>query len=283
MPVLLALLLVTSLFASEVTLHGKKIHYISTGNAAATLILIHGWACDSSFFSEQIKPFSATYRVIAIDLPGHGESQAASTPLTMDLFAQAVEAVRLDAKAVKPVLIGHSMGAAVARQHARLYPHTDSALIFLDGSIFQLPPGEQDRQRWSEMITAMAKSFGPANEKAARERAISVFLSNMYSDSTSRELRIQILGKVLATSPETAEDAMLSMADLNLWRDDAIDLPVLALRAGQRKPPNEVPYLKSLFPRIQYKFMPGVSHFLMLEKPIEVNAEINTFLRSNKL
>ncbi len=278
----LAFLLSTTLFSADISFQDKKLHYTSTGSGPKTLILIHGWACDSTFFSEQIKALSATHRVIALDLPGHGQSESPGI-LTMDLFAQATEAVRLHAKASKPVLIGHSLGATVARQHARLYPNTAAALVLLDGSIFQLPPGEQDRVRWSEMITTLAISFGPVNEKAVRERAISAFLSNMYSDTTSRELRLEILRKILATSPATAQGAMQSLADLSIWREDSIDLPVLALRAGKQKPPNEVPYLKDLFPRIQYKYMPGVSHFLMLEKPIEVNAEINAFLRSNKL
>lgn len=282
MRLILALLLTTPLFSADISFQGRKLHYTSTGSGEKTLILIHGWACDSSFFSEQIKALSATHRVIALDLPGHGQSESPGI-LTMDLFAQATEAVRLHAKANKPILVGHSMGATVARQHVRLYPNSAAALVFLDGSIFQLPPGEQDRVRWSEMITALAKSFGPTNEKAVRERAISAFLSNMYSDSTPRELRLEILRKILATSPDTALGAMQAMADLSIWREDSIQIPVLVLRAGKQKPPNEVPYLKGLFPRIKYKYMPGVSHFLMLEKPVEVNAEINNFLRSNKL
>ena len=282
MRLILALLLTTPLFSADISFQGRKLHYTSTGSGEKTLILIHGWACDSSFFSEQIKALSATHRVIALDLPGHGQSESPGI-LTMDLFAQATEAVRLHAKANKPILVGHSTGATVARQHARLYPNSAAALVFLDGSIFQLPPGEQDRVRWSEMITALAKSFGPTNEKAVRERAISAFLSNMYSDSTPRELRLEILRKILATSPDTALGAMQAMADLSIWREDSIQIPVLVLRAGKQKPPNEVPYLKGLFPRIKYKYMPGVSHFLMLEKPVEVNAEINNFLRSNKL
>lgn len=282
MRLILALLLTTPLFSTDISFQGRKLHYTSTGSGEKTLILIHGWACDSSFFSEQIKALSATHRVIALDLPGHGQSESPGI-LTMDLFAQATEAVRLHAKANKPILVGHSMGATVARQHVRLYPNSAAALVFLDGSIFQLPPGEQDRVRWSEMITALAKSFGPTNEKAVRERAISAFLSNMYSDSTPRELRLEILRKILATSPDTALGAMQAMADLSIWREDSIQIPVLVLRAGKQKPPNEVPYLKGLFPRIKYKYMPGVSHFLMLEKPVEVNAEINNFLRSNKL
>ena len=281
MRLLFLTLLTLNAMAETVSLNGKQIYYTDSGSGPQSLILIHGWACDHSFFEGQWKDLSKDYRVIALDLPGHGQSEMA-TPLTMEGFAMAVSAVLSAAKVDKPILIGHSMGATVAREHARRNPNVARALIFLDGSIFQLPPIEADRERWSETISSMAKSFGPANEKQVRERNISVFLSNMYAESTPREFRMMVLRKILATAPETAQGAMQSMADLKLWREDVLQIPVLALRAGQRPPPNEEAYLKTLFPQLQYKFLPGVSHFLMLEKPAEVNAEIRAFLKGNK-
>lgn len=270
---------ITCLAAETTMLKGKKIFYETRGTGTTTLLLIHGWACDHTFFEPQLAALSKTHRVIAIDLPGHGQSDLPSE-FTVAEFAQAVEAVRNVTKSVKPVLIGHSLGAVIAREHARQFPNQAKALVFLDGAIYQLPPGEADRERWSEGITGMAKRFGPANEKQTRERNISVFLSYLYTDETPRELRMTILKKVLSTNPETAQGAMLSMADLKLWREDKLDLPVLALRAGRQQPPGEDIYLKTLFPRIQYKFLPGVSHFLMLEKPEAVNAEILSFLKA---
>ncbi len=281
MRLLFLTLLTLSAMAETVSLNGKKIYYTDSGSGPQSLMLIHGWACDHSFFEGQWNDLSKNYRVIALDLPGHGQSEMA-TALTMEGFAMAVSAVLSAAKVDKPILIGHSMGATVAREHARRNPNVARALIFLDGSIFQLPPIEADRERWSETISSMAKSFGPANEKQVRERNISVFLSNMYAESTPREFRMTVLRKILATAPETAQSAMQSMADLKLWREDVLQIPVLALRAGQRPPPNEAAYLKTLFPQLQYKFLPGVSHFLMLEKPAEVNAEIRAFLKGNK-
>jgi pimeloyl-ACP methyl ester carboxylesterase len=276
--ILLLTCFLSCLNAETTMLKGKKIFYESRGTGATTLLMIHGWACDHTFFEPQLAALSKTHRVIAIDLPGHGQSDAPPA-FSVGEFAQAVEAVRLATKSAKPILIGHSLGAVIAREHARQFPNQAKALVFLDGAIYQLPPGEADRERWSEGISGMAKRFGPANEKQTRERNISVFLSNLYTDETPRELRMSILKKVLSTSAETAQGAMLSMADLKLWREDKLDLPVLALRAGRQQPPGEDIYLKTLFPRIQYKFLPGVSHFLMLEKPDLVNAEILSFLK----
>jgi pimeloyl-ACP methyl ester carboxylesterase len=279
MPRAFFFLLATAIWlpAAETQLQGRPIHYTVKGAGPNTLLFIHGWSCNETFFAPQVDDFSAQYRTITIDLPGHGKS-GTYTPLTMDLFADAVEAVRKAVKSDKLVLVGHSMGAAVARQYLRRYPGHATALVFLDGSIFQLPPDDAGKTRWSQMITGLAERFSPNQPKEVRERNVSAFLANLYPDSTPREFRMMILRQVLETKPETIEGAMRSMADLNLWREDKFDLPLLALRAGKQPPPGEDIYLKQLFPRVEYKFLPETSHFLQLEKPKEVDALLRAFL-----
>lgn len=278
-----ALLFLSFVLSAEVTTSGgKKVFYLNKGSGPSTILLIHGWACDHTFLDPQFEEFSKSARVLSMDLPGHGQSEAPAK-MDIDSFVASVEAVRASANSQQLILVGHSMGALVAREYARRFPKRSRAMVFLDGSIFQLPPGEADRARWAEGIARMAHGFGPSNEKQTRERSISVFLSNMYTDETPRELRMSVMRKILATAPETAEGAMMTMTDMRLWVEDKIDLPVLALRAGRLQPPNEEPFLKSMFPRLQYKFMPGLSHFLMLENPARVNEEIRSFLKGSKL
>src|SRR5688572_20430607 len=76
--VMLALLLLVVLGSSSplgaATVDGARIHYTSTGHGAKTLILVHGWTCDESSWSEQAPVLAKKYRVITIDLPGHGKS-----------------------------------------------------------------------------------------------------------------------------------------------------------------------------------------------------------------
>jgi pimeloyl-ACP methyl ester carboxylesterase len=283
MRLLIPLLLVAAaIHADSISVNGKKLYYVTKGNGANTLFLIHGWACDHTFLDPQLEEFSKTHRVISIDLPGHGQSEV-PTAANMDSYVAAIEAIRNGTKSNQIVLVGHSLGALIAKEYARLNPRRSKGLVLLDGAIFQLPPGAADRARWAEGITRMAHGFGPSNEKQVRERSISVFLSSLYTDETPRELRMTILRKVLTTAPETAEAAMLSMTDMKLWNDERVDLPVLALRAGRQQPPNEDVFLKTLFPRLQYKYMPGMSHFLMLEQPARVNTEIRSFLKASKL
>ena len=136
---LLYSLLVSAAFtlpATAATVDGLKIHSAVTGQGKQTVIFIHGWTCDSSSWQSQVPEFARKYRVVTVDLPGHGKSGSpADGKFSMDLFARAVEAVREEVKADKVVLVGHSMGAPVIRQYARLYPQHVAALVAVDGPL----------------------------------------------------------------------------------------------------------------------------------------------------
>jgi pimeloyl-ACP methyl ester carboxylesterase len=114
-------------------LDGAKIHYVNYGKGSDALVLIHGWTMNVDNWRDQIQDFARRYHVIAIDLPGHGQSDKPQVSYSMDYFARAVEAVMKDAKAKRAVLVGHSMGTPVARQFYRKYPQKTLALVIVDG------------------------------------------------------------------------------------------------------------------------------------------------------
>jgi pimeloyl-ACP methyl ester carboxylesterase len=70
-------------------LDGAKIHFTDYAADGIALVFVHGWACDETFWSGQTE-LDAKYRVITIDLPGHGQSDNPATPPTMDLYARAI-------------------------------------------------------------------------------------------------------------------------------------------------------------------------------------------------
>jgi pimeloyl-ACP methyl ester carboxylesterase len=119
--------------ARAATLNGARIHSTSTGQGDRTLIFVHGWTCDETSWSEQVPVLARKYRVITIDLPGHGQSDPPKDGrFSMDVFAEAVEAVRAEARADRVVLVGHSMGGPVVYRYAQLHPEHLAALV-LDG------------------------------------------------------------------------------------------------------------------------------------------------------
>src|SRR5512140_2603653 len=120
------------IFAADVD--GAKVHWTSKGSGKEAVILVHGWTCDETSWDFQIPELSRKYRVITLDLPGHGKSDPPKDgKFSMAVFARAVEAVRAEAKIDKAVLVGHSMGTPVIREYAKLYPKHVVGLVPVDG------------------------------------------------------------------------------------------------------------------------------------------------------
>src|SRR5687767_14213946 len=85
--------------ATAATVDGMNIHWTSAGNGAQTIVFVHGWTCDETSWQGQVPELSKRFRVITLDLPGHGKSDSPKDGrFSMALFARAVEAVRAEAK-----------------------------------------------------------------------------------------------------------------------------------------------------------------------------------------
>src|SRR5688572_33439435 len=132
------ILLTAATSSPAATVDGVNVHWTAAGSGRQAIILVHGWTCDESSWKEQVPALSKSYRVITLDLPGHGKSGMPKA-FSMELFARAVEAVRAEAKVDRAVLVGHSMGTPVIRKYALMYPARVAGLVVVDGLV-QLPP-----------------------------------------------------------------------------------------------------------------------------------------------
>src|SRR5205085_5523540 len=112
-----------------------RVHYKSLSEGKTAVVFVHGWCCDHTVWREQAALLNGKVRVLAVDLPGYGQSDKPKVEYTMDLFAQGVDAVLRDAGVEQAVLAGHSMGTPVVRQFYRLFPGKTKALVFVDGAV----------------------------------------------------------------------------------------------------------------------------------------------------
>src|SRR5215467_2630075 len=123
-----------------------RVHYQNYGEGKEAVVFIHGWSCSLKYWKANIPAFVNQSRVIAIDLPGHGESDKPQVTYSMDLFARAIDAVLTDAGVERATLVGHSMGTPVIRQFYRKYPNKTRALVIVDGNLRPFGNPEQMKQ-----------------------------------------------------------------------------------------------------------------------------------------
>ena len=254
---LLGFCLIVSVSAETALVEGRKVHYSSYGKARKALVLIHGWTCDETFWSSNVPGLSKQYRVLTVDLPGHGQSDPAPE-YSMDAFADAVSAVMAAAKVKRATLVGHSMGGHVLLAFARRHREQVSALVAVDVSFY-------DSQSAARSKATKRSFLGPEAVKA-RETIV----RNMFSTATMPATREHILRVMLAVPEEVADGAIQGMRDPEFWRQDQIDLPFLEIAAGSSAYIT-LPALRSRFPRAQLKRIRGTGHFLMMEKPQSFN------------
>lgn len=252
--------------------NGNKIHYYDIGNkrSASALVLVHCWTCNVEFWKEQYLAFP-NYRVIAMDLPGHGKSDKPKVEYSMEFFARAVDAVMRKAGVKKAVLAGHSMGTPITRRFYELFPDKTLGIVVVDGALVPFGPRDQ-----------VEKFFEPLFNDY--EKGAPTFVDGMLPATVEPSLRSFIRTSMLETPEYVGTSAMRLLLDDAYASHGKIDVPVLAIIAQNPMWLAEMEdRYKEVAPRINYQVWEGVSHFLHLEKPKEFNEQVRLFISKNKL
>jgi pimeloyl-ACP methyl ester carboxylesterase len=252
------------------SLDGLQIHSTVRGTGSKTVILVHGYTCDDTTWTEQVPALAKQYRVVTLDLPGHGKSDSPKDgKLSMDLFARAIEAVRAEVKAERMVLVGHSMGTPVVLRYAHLYPAHVSALVFVDG-LMPLPPAQA-----AAMANQGAAMAGPSG-RAAREAMVRRF----FVSGTSPDVQSKVLKMMLGAPEATAVEAMNATREPAGQTTEIPMVPIQGIYASPGLASEQA--VHAAFPWVEYTSIPATGHFLMLEAPEEFNRLLLAFLAKQK-
>ncbi len=137
----------------------EKIYYSDSGKGRV-IVLLHGFLGSSEIWLETIKSLSRFFRVIAIDLPGHGESASYGYIHSMDLMAKSVKSVMDHLKLKRYVIAGHSMGGYTALAFAELFPDSVRGVcLFHSTSFADSDIKKVDRKRAIKLVKSNALVF----------------------------------------------------------------------------------------------------------------------------
>ena len=238
---------------------GTPISYEVHGSGEPTLLFVHGWSCDSRYWRHQVEHFAQHYRVVVLDLAGHGHSGMMRGRYTMQAFGEDVAAVATATNSSRLVLIGHSMGGAVIAEAARLLPGRVIGLIGVD--TFDNIEYPLTRKELDQMRAPLVADFS----KGSRE-----FVAGMLLPGTDPEIREWILADISAAPPFVALSAFEEMMHQYLTGEaarifDSIAVPVIAVNGDLWPVDAEANRRHMLsFEAITLK---DSDHFLMLDRP----------------
>jgi pimeloyl-ACP methyl ester carboxylesterase len=118
-------------FTIEENVDGCKIRYRDTGSSGPMVVFNNGIGGSLESWGNQFAAFGQDYRLVAWDMPGHGQSELGNQPYDPDKFAafgwRFLEHLNID----RAILIGHSMGGGVALRMAALNPSRVSKLALV--------------------------------------------------------------------------------------------------------------------------------------------------------
>lgn len=163
------------------TKFGDEISYMIHGSGSPTLILVHGWTDNRTFWEPHISGLSAKYQVVTLDLASFGESLVKRDEWSMQSFASDVDAVLSALNPEKAVIVGFSMGGAPAIELATLGRENILGIVLVD--IFQdiewRPTDafieefvERERRMWGDE-DYLAKGFSEGASKTLVKRYVS--------------------------------------------------------------------------------------------------------------
>lgn len=241
------------------------------------LFLINGWTGDHGIFTPQIAHFAQSRRVVAINLRGHGASDAPEQEYTIAGFADdlAWQCARLGLQ--RPLVIGHSLGGAIALELCGRYPGLACGLILIDSIV--LPPKElRDSPAVRKLIEgiggpdylavskANAWEIGCDYDDPIRRKAIYDQYILPPCEATPQHVAFSTISNAIAHDSEPAAAACrVPMAYISA------DVPLVNMA-------RDIDRLKQLCPQLVVAKTLLAGHFNTIEVADQVNAMIERFL-----
>lgn len=251
-----------------------KICFSDTGKGRV-VVLLHGFLGSHEIWEQTISNLSKSYRVIAIDLPGHGNSDCFGYVHSMDLIAKAVKAVLDTLKLKKYVLIGHSMGGYATLAFADLFAdNLRGFCLYHSTSYADSEEKKKDRNR--------AISVVKANHKVYTKELI----KNLFAEKNLKYLRAEIL---FATKIATKTSKQGIVAALEGMKDrpardvilSVVNYPIMMVIGEQDKllPTKDLLNQAETIKNKQILYLEHDGHMGFLESKSASNKALRQFLR----
>jgi pimeloyl-ACP methyl ester carboxylesterase len=252
---------------------GDLISYNVYGKGDITLLFVHGWSCDSRYWREQVPIFAREYRVVTMDLAGHGNSSMGRKIYSVESFAQDVKAVIEAVNANKVIVIGHSFGGEIVATAASMEQKKVIGIIGVDTL--------QNVEEWYSREEA-SKLIGIDGFKKDFKASVKTFVEQMMGKDIDPELKKWIIDDMSSAPPNIAISALEeytgTIADkkmISVFKE--VKTPVRCINADlwPTKPEVNRKYMQSF----DVSIMKGAGHFLMLERPDEFNKLLNRSIK----
>lgn len=257
------------------TYKNTRISYTDTGKGTA-VVLLHGFLENRTMWEFFVSELSQKYRVIAIDLLGHGHSECLGYVHSMEDQADMVHEVLGELRIRKAIFAGHSMGGYVALAYAELYPESVKGLALINST--SRADSDERKQNRDRAITAVKKDH---------TAFVRLSIANLFSENNRKKLAAEIEAVKIEALKTPLQGIVAALEGMKIRKDREVLLhfgpyPIL-LVLGEKDPvlPYEENIDQARNTKIQVVSFPD-GHMSLIENRDELLRALTDFCKRIK-
>ena len=252
--------------------------YEAAGDPALpALVFLHGIGGAARAWRGQLDFFKGRYRTIAWDMPGYGGSAPLPT-VSMPALAGALQDFLQQVGAIKPVIVGHSIGGMIVQQWLAKSPLIAGAVVLAQTSpAFGKPDGDWQKA----FIDARLGPLDRGETLASLAPSLVKELVGDDPDPSGMDLARDCMAAVPEASYRATMLALMGFDLRNALKSIAVPTLVLSGSKDNNAPAPMMAKMASYIPSAKYVELEGVGHLANLERPVAFNAALDRFLKAN--
>jgi pimeloyl-ACP methyl ester carboxylesterase len=244
------------------------------------LVCVHGAGGSSVVWMDVVRRLPPARRVVAPDLPGHGQSERGAAPLDLEGYRDTLLGLSTHLGLSRVVLMGHSMGGAIALHCALAWPERVAGLVLVN-SAARLPVSPE----FLALLTAaLPRAAEPGEAEAVVDRLPSELGDLFFSPATAKDVRERWQAMLLSATRQTVLEDFLACDHFAVGeRLGELKLPTLVI-GGQDDllvPPRAVAATAKKIAGAELRLVPDTGHLTHLEQPETFFGLLGEFLNQN--
>jgi 3-oxoadipate enol-lactonase len=255
-----------------------RLSYETAGDPSVPpLVFLHGIGGAARAWRGQLDFFRHRYRTVAWDMPGYGGSAPLPT-VSIGALAEALQGFLQQVGAMRPILVGHSVGGMIVQQLLAKHSGIASAIVLAQTSpAFGKPDGDWQKA----FIEARLGPLDRGETLASLAPSLVKELVGEDPDIGGTELARECMASVPESTYRATMLAMLGFDQRSALKDIVVPTLLLSGSKDKNAPAPMMAKMATFIPSAKYVELEGAGHLANLERPGAFNAALDSFLKAN--
>lgn len=267
------------MISKQITIRNNQveINYFQQGQGDTTLLFLHGWCIDGTYWKNQVEYFSKNYNVYAIDLPGFGKSKAVRTNWTIEEYANDVTAFIDTMNLRNVVIVAHSMAGEIMLQTALSnYPNIAGVVGVDNFKIIDVAFTPEQMKQMTDFFPMLDKDFKNSAPFYAELM--------LFHPTTATEVKDRVKTDFASSNSVIGYGTFMNQmqyAAADAQRLEQLNYKLYLINSDSF-PTNETGLKNHCKNSFQVETIAATGHYPMIEKPTEFNLTLEKVLTDIK-